>query len=418
MIIKIYSQDLRPGMYITNPGLSQESNPHLFLQEGDVSGAEQIDALLQNGFVEVFVDTERGDYFKNNKQEKIRIETPFTVVSTDNPHEVNAGGNYDTILCTIAEADEYYSNLIQHVKLFTQNILETRNINLSESQDFTQSIIDEAGNVGNSLLFLSKLMTYDEYTYTHNLNVAMFSILFGNFIGLGQDNLMILGLSGLFHDLGKMLVPERILKKPHKLTPAEYAEVKKHPTHSRDILLKQHKMPEDVIRAAHEHHEHFTGGGYPRGLKYNQIGRASSLISIVDTFDALTTDRAYSKALHAHKALSIIFNLRGSSFSPALVDRFVKFIGVYPVGSIVVLNNGKRAVVVEQNQDNLLLPKIRVILDKENRYCKQVDIDLVQEHRSPRSLQIAGCISHQECRINVSEFFPQLTRSKGKFLAA
>jgi len=112
--------------------------------------------------------------------------------------------------------------------------------------------------------------------------------------------------------------------------------------------------------------------------------------------------------MHAHNALSTIFNLRGSSFSPALVDRFVKFIGVYPVGSIVVLSNGKRAVVIEQNPDNLLLPKVRVVLDKSNRYCKPKDIDLVTANSGALPLRVVGCMSYQECRINIAEFVPQL----------
>lgn len=412
MIVKIYTKDLKPGMHIANPGLSGESNPHIFLADTDITSEEQILALQQGKFVEAFVDTEKGEYFQLNRQEKLHLETPFTVVSTDNPYEVNTKSNFDDIGNVINEADQHYGELLEYVRTFTQRLSETRNINLEDSQEFTRSIIDHAGSLGSALLFLSKLQKYDEYSYTHNLNVAMFSILFGQFIGLGQENLMVLGLSGLFHDIGKILIPERILKKPHKLSAAEYAEVKRHPIHSRDILLKQKNIPQDVIRAAHEHHEHFAGGGYPQGLQYNQIGRASSLISIVDTFDALTTDRCYSKAMHAHSALSTIFNLRGSSFSPALVDRFVKFIGVYPVGSIVVLNNGKRAVVIEQNPDNLLLPKVRLVLDKNNRYCKPKDIDLMTASSGTAPLSIVGCMSYQECRINIAEFVPQLKKPR------
>ncbi|MFP5223177.1 MAG: HD-GYP domain-containing protein [Acidobacteriota bacterium] len=412
MIVKIYTQDLKPGMHISNPGLSSENNPHIFLSETDITTEEQVIALQQSKFVEVFIDTEKGDYFKMNPQEKLRLETPFTIVSTNNPYEVNTSANFDDITNAINDAEKYYFELLEYVKTFTSRISDARNIALEDCQEFTNSIISHAGAFGNALIFLSKLKKYDEYSYTHNLNVAMFSILFGQYIGLGQNNLMVLGLSGLFHDIGKILIPERILKKPQKLTAAEYAEIKRHPTHSRDMLLRQKNIPADVIRTVYEHHEQFSGGGYPQGLRYNQIGRASSLISIVDTFDALTTDRCYSKALHAHKALSIIFNLRGSSFSPVLVDRFVKFIGVYPVGSIVVLSNGNKGVVIEQNQDNLLLPKIRVMLNKDNRYRKPKDIDLIRENASASPLTIVGCMSHQECRIPVSEFVPQLKNSR------
>ena len=222
MIVKIYTKELHPGMHVTNPGLSQESNPHVFLVECGIPDRQFIDDLIANGMVEVFIDTDKGDYFVANKHEKIRLETPYAVVATDAPDEVNASANFDT----------------------------------------------------------------------------------------------------------------------------------------------------------------------------------------------LTTDRCYKKAQHTHKALSIIFNSKGGSFSPAMVDRFVRFIGVYPVGSIVVLQNGKRAIVVEQNPESLLRPKIRIVLDENNRYCAFENIDLFTTPDDDWGLKIIDCVSYQECRINVAEFIPGLKTSK------
>ena len=412
MIVKIYTRELHPGMHVTNPGLSQESNPHVFLVECGIPDRRFIDDLIANGMVEVFIDTDKGEYFVNNKHEKTRLETPYAVVATDAPDEVNASANFDTLLTSLPSTEEQYLGMLEYVKNFTGQLIDSRRIDVKQSEEFVSSIIEKSADADNALMFLSKLQAYDAYSYTHNLNVAIFSILFGKFIGLGQENLMTLGQAGLFHDIGKIMIPERILKKPGKLTQSEYVEVKKHPVHSRDILLKQRNIPEAVVRTVHEHHEAFSGGGYPQGLKSAQIAPSSLLVGIVDTFDALTTDRCCKKAQHTHKALSIIFNSKGSAFSPAMVDRFVRFIGVYPVGSIVVLQNGKRAVVIEQNQQSLLRPKIRIVLDENNRYCAYENIDLLTAPDGDQGVKIVDCVSYQECRINVAEFIPGLKTSK------
>ncbi len=412
MIVKIYTKELHPGMYVANPGLSQENNPHVYLQEGILSTPEQIQALLSNDMFEVFIDTDKGEYFLRNKQEKVRFETPYTLIATDKPEDVNTSANFDTLLSSLPSAEDHYCSMLEYVKKFTNQLIESRQVDVKTSEDHVHSIIEKSSDAGNALMFLSKLQSYDTYSYTHNLNVAIFSILFGKYIGLGQENLMTIGLAGLFHDIGKIMIPKKILMKPGKLTMPEYAEVKKHPIYSRDMLLKQPNIPEPVVRAVYEHHETYTGGGYPQGLKADRIAPAALLVGIVDTFDALTTDRCYKKAQHPHKALSVIFNLKGSAFSPAMVDRFVKFIGVYPVGSIVVLKNGKRAVVIEQNQASLLRPKIRVVLDENNRYCNFKDIDLLSTPEDESGMKIVDCLSYQECRINVAEFIPGLKNAK------
>jgi len=406
VIVKIPLNELKPGMRVTNPGLSQDNNPHIMLADLDIASDEQIQALRSQSFREVFIDTEKGSYFSLHRYEKARFETPFAAVSTQTPAEVNAGFNFDCIAARAREAEKCYRQLLEYGKGFSRRLSETRGIEMEEARDFADTVIEQSSELGEALLFLAKLQEYDDYSYTHNLNAAIISVLFGRFIGLGRDNLTILGLAGLFHDIGKMMIPARIIRKPRKLTPAEFAEVRKHPSHGRDMLLAQQGVPDEVVRAVWEHHEYHDGGGYPRGLGGENISNAASLLSIVDTFDALTTDRCYSKAVHAHKAMSIIFNLRGSSFSPSLVDRFVKYMGVYPVGSIVTLSCGRRAVVIRQNEGNLLAPRVRVVLSERNRYITAEDVDLMTETTAGKPLRIVECLAPGECRIRVRDFLP------------
>ena len=404
MIVKISASKLQPGMHVTNPGLSQESNPNIFLADRVIESKGDVASITHNGFVDAFVDTERGTYFQGNPRHKRELENPLSAISTDDSQGDASPGNFDRISGQLESAEKQYRLFLQHARDFINQLKLTQTIDVKSNEAFVESVIKQADEAGRALLFLSKLQQYDEYSYTHNLNVSILSVLFGKYLGLGPENLMILGLSGLFHDIGKLMVPERILKKPGKLTNSEFALVQKHPVYSREMLERQKDIPAEVIRCAHEHHEHYCGGGYPRGVGHEQIGRASSLVSIIDTYDAVTSDRRHRPAVSSHKAITLIFSLKGKSFSPALVDRFIRFVGIYPVGSVVVLANGRKGIVIEQNQENLLLPKIRVILDEKNRYCPPRDVDLLREQGKRGVAHVADCLGPQECRIHVESY--------------
>jgi HD-GYP domain-containing protein (c-di-GMP phosphodiesterase class II) len=406
MIVKIGISRLEPGMHITNPGLSQENNPNIFLAETTVDDPVQVEAIRSQHFSDVFVDTEKGTYFLTRPEEKAELENPFAVVSSGRPQDVNRGARFDSIAANIEKTDAYYKEFIDYARGFIDSLKLTRNIDVKASEDFVDSIITRADESGDALMFLAKLKCYDAYAYTHCLNVSMLSVLFGRHIGLGYDNIMSLGLSGLFHDVGKIRIPAKILKKPGKLVPAELREAKRHPLYGKEILEGQPDMPSEPVRVALEHHEFFDGGGYPNGLQGSQISPASALVGVMDTFDAMTTDRCYKPAVSPHKAISVIFNLRGKVFSPSLVDRFIRFAGIYPVGAIVVLDDGRKAIVMEQNQESLLQPIIRVILDENNRYCKSQDINLMEAAGEGGALRIVDCLSTRECRVHIASFLP------------
>lgn len=406
MIVKIGISRLEPGMYITNPGLSQENNPSIFLAETTVDDPVQVEAIRSQQFSDVFVDTEKGTYFLTRPKEKAELENPFAVVSSERPQDVNQGGRFDSIAADIEKTDACYNEFIAYARGFIDSLKVSRNIDVQASEDFVDTIINRADESGNALMFLSKLKYYDEYAYTHNLNVSMLSVFFGRHIGLGYDNVMNLGLSGLFHDVGKIRIPVKVLKKPSKLTHPEMQEAKRHPLYGKEILESQPNMPAEPVRVALEHHEYFDGGGYPQGLRGNQISPAAALVSIIDTFDAMTTDRCYKPAVSPHKSISAIFNLRGKAFAPTLVDRFIRFTGIYPVGSIVVLEDGRKAIVAEQNQDSLLQPKVRVILDDNNRYCAPVDVNLMEAAARGGQVRIVDCLSTKECRVHIASFLP------------
>lgn len=404
MIKKIYTTSLKPGMYVEETGLSKSDNPHVYSVEGEIENIDQIQEIISNGFLEVFVNANKGTYFTNNPHEKHEILKEYENLS-DTHAKQPPPKEFGLRRIHLEEAEYIYNNSLDYVKDVIDTLKNKRKIDFAKSEEYVDHIFSHIKNDVDSLLFVSKLKQHDQYTYTHNLNVSIFALAFASELGLGPENIKILGLAGLFHDIGKVLIDQDILNKPGKLNTKEFEEIKKHPTIGYNILQSDKNNTEEVCRATYEHHEKYSGGGYPQNLSASKISMHASLLSIIDVFDALTSDRSYKKRIDLHKALGIIFNLKGSSFYPGLVDKYIKFLGIYPVGSVVLLSNGKKAIVTEQNNTNLLLPKVRIILDENNHYSKESDIDLLaQNNENEEKLEIIESLTTEKCRINISNF--------------
>ncbi|BFM11417.1 HD-GYP domain-containing protein [Simiduia litorea] len=227
-----------------------------------------------------------------------------------------------------------------------------------------------------ALLWMSKIRNKDEYTAEHCLNVCILAIAFGRHLGLPEQELYKVGTAGLLHDVGKMRVAPAVLNKPGKLTPKEFKAMSAHVVHGRNLLQQTPNIAKEVIDAAHSHHERIDGTGYPRKLKGEDISHLSKIISIVDTYDAITSHRCYATARPTTEALKILYEQRGQQFDTELTLAFIKFVGLYPPGTIVELANGRLGLVLATNEQAKHLPKIICVTDVNKETCKQEFIDL------------------------------------------
>jgi len=216
----------------------------------------------------------------------------------------------------------------------------------------------------------------DEYTSQHSLNVCILSILLGKHLKLSADKLNKLGLCGLLHDMGKSKIPLEILNKEGKLIGKEMEIMKSHATLGKNILLNTPDIEQEVIDAAYSHHERLNGTGYPRGLESDEISAFTKIVSIVDTYDAITSDRVYQKGKLHLQAIEILVDGRNTEFDSNLVIRFIECIGVYPVGSPVEMTNGEVVMVIESNPSNRIKPKVLLLLDEHKKPQKEKLIDL------------------------------------------
>jgi putative nucleotidyltransferase with HDIG domain len=223
------------------------------------------------------------------------------------------------------------------------------------------STVEREGGNSTMFLLLKSLKDYDEYTFDHSINVAVISAAIARRLGFGDDETGRLGMAAILHDIGKLYVPREIIHKSGRLSPTEWQKVKKHPVDGERILREEGV---DVLarRVAYEHHMRFDLKGYPMPKPGEKCEKASDIVRIADTYDALTTRRPYRKQISPFEALKLMERGKGSEFHPEYFDTFLGVMGNVPIGSVIVLESGERALVVEIGS-NGKLPRVRIISD-------------------------------------------------------
>ena len=216
---------------------------------------------------------------------------------------------------------------------------------------------------GNSTIFLllKSLKEYDDYTFDHSVNVAVISAAIARRLGYSDDELGRIGTAAIMHDIGKLYVSREIIHKAGRLTPSEWQKVKRHPIEGEKIL-REEGMDILTRRVAYEHHMRHDMKGYPMPKQGEECLEASNIVRIADTYDALTTRRPYRKQISPFEALKLMERGRGTEFHPGYFDIFLGVMGNVPIGSVLVLESGERALVIEIGTEGRL-PKARIISD-------------------------------------------------------
>jgi putative nucleotidyltransferase with HDIG domain len=212
-----------------------------------------------------------------------------------------------------------------------------------------------------ALLALTALKNYDNYTFTHMVNVSILTM--GQARGVGIDGPLLreFGLAALMHDIGKVKTPNEILNKPDKLTDQEYDVLKRHTVDGAQILRKTPEMPTLAPIVAFEHHLRADGTGYPNAQRA-QLNLATSLCGIADVYDAMRSQRVYQPAFPTDRILAVLQRNDGKQFDQHLVRRFVQLVGIYPVGNMVRLYNGEIAVVMQAHAADPYRPCVRILM--------------------------------------------------------
>jgi len=259
-----------------------------------------------------------------------------------------------------------------------------------------------------ALISLNQLKNKDEYTALHSLRVCVLALAFARHLELTDDQLHIVGLGALMHDIGKMRVPNEILNKPGKLTEKEFEIMKTHVPEGVKIAEAGRGVPPAAVELIATHHERVDGSGYTSGLSGEGISLYGQIAAIADCYDAITSDRVYHSGVSAHEALGRLYGWRNINFHEQLVEQFIQCMGIYPIGSIVELNTGSVGVVVATNRLRRLKPRVALVLNSDKTpFATRKIIDLHQESEGTGSvLEIRKVLPHGAFGINPTDHLP------------
>jgi putative nucleotidyltransferase with HDIG domain len=254
----------------------------------------------------------------------------------------------------------------KNMRRFVSDILlRLEKIKSTEGRSAGRRVLELFDAVGSNtaiVLLLKSLREYDSYTFLHSINVAVIATALGRKLELSEEEIDVIGTSGLLHDIGKLYVPKEILLKRGRLSPAEWIAVKQHPI-AGERILREEGVDARYRKVAYEHHMRFDRTGYPVPKQGYEISRASHIIRIADSYDALTTKRPYRKQLNPYEAIKLMIKTRGTEFHPEYLDVFLRVLGNIPLGSVLYLDTGEKVVVVEPGYGEDVLPRVRVLND-------------------------------------------------------
>lgn len=276
------------------------------------------------------------------------------------------------------ESNRVMSRAILFMDEVMRSIDQRRPIQLPKAHRLTQQIADIVQTDESILVGLASIKDYDEYTFSHSVNVSVLSILIAERMGLSKSTISKIGVTALFHDIGKTHVPKSILNKPTTLTPEEWIIMERHSMLGVIELSRVRSMRAviDSLFVSLQHHLLYNLTGYPQKPGTWELHPFIHIISIADVFDAMTTPRIYREnTLTPDKALQFILAKSGELFNPLIARVFIKAMGIYPIGTVVELDTGEKAVVVRQNEKTHLMHRpVVVLLNKDEDGGEPVDL--------------------------------------------
>jgi putative nucleotidyltransferase with HDIG domain len=310
------------------------------------------------------------------------------------------------------ESKEVYFKSINLVKEISESVKNQKMLNIRKAKRLMQNAVNVIMQDESTLLGLANIKNYDEYTFNHCVNVAMYSIALGQRIGIPKKNLSHLGMAGLFHDVGKVRIPKEILNKSEKLSPEEWSIMRAHPVVGAGIVMRMKEWGElstRLINAAFEHHVRYDLSGYPKLTRKRKLTLFGRIITLADFYDALVRPRVYNRFPYvSEKILGLMIERSGKDFDPTLVKVFINMVGIFPLGTLVLLDTNELGIVVRIHEDTELIdrPKANLLYYSNGEYRKGSVVDLreMDEAASQFKRSIVRTLDPNEYNINIAEY--------------
>lgn len=392
---------LKPGMYVSELDRPWLESPFLF--QGFILENDDDVRAVSEVCEWVYVDPEKG-----RDAPPPRPAVPEPLVSAVKWRERQALPVTVPFEVEIEQARRAHQDTRQQVDRMFHDVRLGKNLDVAGARAVVSEMVNSVVRNPDAQLWLSNLRKRDEYTAIHSLNVCIFALAFGRHLGFVTDELNELGIGALLHDIGKMRIPLEILNKESALDEEEKHIIREHANHGYAIL-KQHakQLPASALEVAYSHHERVHGKGYPRGLKREQTHLFARVVSIVDVYDAITSDRVYHHGMDTLAALKDMFDSRGHELDEELVEQFIQCIGIYPIGSVVELNSEEVGIVVSTPRGNHLTPRVIVVRDAMKKPVfppPVLDLSRFRDSLTGRRLEIRRVIKPETYNIDLHTY--------------
>ena len=380
---------------------------------GEVIFKEPIDERMLRVFIYTLVDLEEGVEGNATRFNETMRQEGISAIQA-NPLETFEGedGVYTVRKGDLKEvAKKIFFETIGTVKEVVTQIKGDQHADVRKLKRLAQKMIHIMMEDESILLGLTTIKNYDEYTYNHSVNVAIYALAMGRRLGYSRETLTELGLTALFHDMGKSKIPIEVLNKPGALDEKEWALIKKHPMAGVEAVLNLKQLGEinpRMVIGIFDHHLKYNLTGYPNLYHKKETSLFGRILQIVDAYDAMTTPRVYKKVpLTLEQALAIMQKESGIHFEPILLKVFVNLVGVFPVGSLVLLDSGEAGIVYKAHPDPKWIDRPQVLLlGKDGTEEGKTFIDLSETDSDGHyKWSIIETLDPNQYHIDVSKYF-------------
>lgn len=364
LMLKEYSvSELKPGMFIAD--VTVQKGSFSVKNGGFVRSESAIKNLATKGVQKVLVDLAKSELEREP-------EAPVEVKATENENQRAAKFSQE-----IGKAKKLYNQAKSLQRQALKNMQAGRPVDTDGMKDVADGFIDSIFRNQDALACMTRMRQKDDYLMEHSINVSIIMTIFAKHLQIEQDIIHQLATGALLHDLGKINIPDEILHKPGRLTDEEMVIMRQHVTLGYDIIKEAEGLTPIMLEVVGDHHERLDGSGYPNNKSAEDLSMYARMISICDTYDAITASRVYQNARTPIMAFKILRKESGSAFDANLVAEFINCMGVHPVGTLIQTKSNKLGIVKKSNFVNPLCPVVQVFYSINSKsYIPSKTIDL------------------------------------------